>query len=1305
MNDPGKRRGLLRTALASLLAAGVYAGQNLAPNSSFEEALASWGLWQEPGAGAEARLSGDAPRHGAACVTVRSGGGLAVLYSNPIPVRGDADYTLSAYARTRAAAGAGLAVWIQAVATTPEAPWDPERNAGAGNLLSNPGFEDGGNGWQLWHADPAVSSGGAAPGGRDGGQAFHVLNPGSQGANLHSEPVPCEAGSAYTLTVWAKVHSGNGVGMAVWARDAAGKTLSYAVERTLELPAEVPEFRRFSLTITAPRNSAELKAHLVCNGGEVWWDDGALTPLSASAGYELRSYLDVPAEQPAWARVKQIVRTPPGCQAMRILLALGRGEVSWDAVQLEAGRDTSHYLHVLPASGANRLPNSGFEDGDAGWTLWRQAPEESSGSVDAGSGRDGSRAFRVRNAGTGGANLYSDPVPCRPGVGMTVSAFARITHGQRVELAAWAVDGEGKTLSYSVAGALSLPGEVPQYTRYAKTVVVPEGAVGLRAHLICNGGEVDWDDAQIEVGTTASEYAAGPLHEVLRPSYGPATVAYAQAIVREARLRDVLAQTERLALYAPAERRGAVEGPLQAARQGVEQVSKAVGAAFLVPPYGAMDFAVLERLADVSGESLEAVWRALGHDPSRAFAPWVPEPLPANLNAAGLAREFVVFPCFTRPDFFRGEGNWEVLGPFGFRLVSGWWPLGCDAEGNLRTGEIEAVLRQCREHGYPCDIGLDPAQAAASALGGGEDLFLHNAEGGWSPGGNCHNTVSIWHPEVRRLGAVFAERLAARFAGEPGVLSYEMTNEPSLTIEQHEHGYDYRPAGVGGYEASAVSAWRAWLEARHGSLAELNRRWRTTYASLAEIPPPADLRPPLPRTGPEPVPTGALHDFQAFRAAGHAEWFRLCLEAFHRGDPNKAVVSQFYSPPTERRDAAVDLRALAEDVPWDIYGTHDWPGDRPAVESLYAVSMNRRARRPHWEDEFIWSQWERKGTPEPVLRAALERNLWRQVAWGKRGISLFNLESEWAHDSPGNWNNSLLNIEADLEVPRYATGVLPTFERKVNGFKEILFDTELGPTAVAILRPTASTLVAAPEDRVRQEASAVAESILRRHGLPMLIPEEHLAGGPTPLAGVRLLVAPWAIHVPVAVQGQVLAWVRAGGVLACSGPFGLFDEYGAPAGLVLRASCGELDWAYDPASQRWQSRPEIGGGPESQAVPCGQGRVVLSAEPFAVPGRLQALAALQQAVLEVPLADTDVPDLEVLPRQNAAGEHFLFVINLSAREAREGELRLRDRYAQVRELSCEARPAVPAAVIDGTTRIPLRLAPGTAVFLRLGRPG
>ena len=1136
--------------------------------------------------------------------------------------------------------------------------------AAAPNLLPNSSFEEGATGWTLWHAKPGVSSGGVVveQGARAGSRCFRVVNPGEAGANLHSDPIAVVPEADYTLSVYARTKGAKGVSIALWALDAEGKTIAHGLPHGAQLPGE----------------------------------------------------------QPAWARFKCIVRTPPNCVALKAHLLCGGGTVWWDAVMIEAGRDASQYRDGPRVGDAqtsrNLLSNSGFEDGDADWRLWHQLPGVSSGGAVEKSGRDGGRAFHVVNPGNGGANLYSASFACTPKATYTISVYARTKGGAVIRLAAWAVDPKGAVNHYAVEGAVAIPADVAQFTRYTKTFTTPADAAFLKAHLMCNGGEVWWDDCQIEAGDQATAYVAGPRVGLLPRGTGPQAVAYTRAIIREARLRDAAAQLRRLVDYQGAPKTREAKLRLDAALHGADEMTAALGAAYLVPDYRTIDYAALDKLAARAEASLSAVWRELGHDPQRLFEPWRPK-LPADVDKKTLANEFLIFPCFTRSYLFDGTLGWDVLAPFGFRIVSGWWGLGYTREERLRSHEMDHVLRVCQSHGYRCDATIDPARAAVEALGAnlGEAIYLHNAKGEWSPRGNCHNTVNIWHPEVRRVAAGFLRQLGAHYAKEAAIVSYELTNEPSLTIEKHDHGYRYTPIGVGGYSAPARQAFREWLRKRHQDIEVVNALWNREYDGFEQVAPPADLVPPSPKDGKTPVDVGAILDFQVFRAASHADWFRHCLAAFRAGDPRRPVCSQFIAAPFGRKAAAVDLRRMAEDVPWDLLGTHDWPGDRPAVRPLYVASANRLANRPLWEDEFIWSQWERKGTPEPVMRAALERNLWRQVAWGKRAISLFNYESEWAHDAPHNWNNSMLNIEADLEIPRYSTGVIPTVERKASGFKDILYRTRIPARQVAILQPTSATLVAAPDGAVNREGEFVAARLLEWHHLPLIIPEEHVAARPDDLNAWKLLIAPWAIHVPEAVQARLVAWIERGGILLATGPVGVFDEYGKPSGKLLRTVVGDLPWVYDAGAKAWRlasadklpkvrQRAVAGGGPPLLLGAHGKGRLILWPGRLGDAGAAGLLRSLVDEVLPAPFIDTELAGVEIVPRETEGGEQFLFVTNLDAREAKSGTVLVRGKYSRVIDLSCEARPHVPVTHLAGYTRVPVRLHPGGAVFLALGEP-
>lgn len=1130
----------------------------------------------------------------------------------------------------------------------------PARAFGAANLLSNSSFEEGEAGWKLWHQNPGVSSGAVANAAAFLGQrCFRATNPGEGGANLHSDPVPCRPEATYTLSVYARVLHGKRVQIALWGLDDAGELVSYAIGDPGILPDECPVWGHFSKTVYTPANCTQLKAHLICNGGEVWWD----------------------------------------------------------AVKIEAAREATLYSDgppIAPEFGPrNLLPNSGFEQGTVGWTLWHQFPDRSTGGVEPG-GVAGSPAYHVVNPGPGGANLFSDSLPCQAGKTYTLSAMVRTQGGVGVRVCAWALDSPERTLSYSLDDAAPVPADLPDFQRLSTTFTTPEETAFVRAHLVCNGGEVWWDDVQIEPGDAVTEYVEGArVYDPDTPERRALARRYAECIVREARLQDAIRQARRLVTYV-GDRDGQLKAAVDEPARLLSELQKELQAAHLVPDFSSLPYQRIEDLASGIEQRLVELWSRLALGNTLSFQPWRPA-LPEPCTRQALAREIIIFPCFTRSYHHQGGADWGILQPFAFRIVSGWTGARVTARGETQYGAFDHVLEVNDEHGYLTDAAVSP-EAVAPWLyergGQDEQVYLQTVNGDWSFQGNCHNTVNIWHPQVRGEGARYLTAFGRRYSEDERIAALELANEPSLTVEKHIEGYRYERVGVGGYSEAARRAWSHWLRARHGSIATLNERWRTSYESFDAAAPPADLTPPTPTASGSPVSCGAINDFQRFRAESHAEYFREMVAALHGAMPQVPIMSQLHHGNFGRKDAAIDLYLMATVPGWDYLGTHDWPGDSAAVNSLYAVSMNRYARLPHWEDEFIWSQWERKGTPEPVMRAATERNLWRQIAWGKRGISLFNLESEWLHDSPRSWNNSMLNIEADLIVPRYCTGVISAVERKANLLRDALIDTELAPQGVAILVPIASVYGAAPDGRPEREATVLASRVLEEHWLAFMVPEECIVEGVEDLTQYHVIIAPWAVHVTDELQGKLERWVRDGGTLVASGPFGLFDAWGNPTGTLMRSAFGDLDLRYDGQAQAWAGKPgrgDVAAGLWRTAL--GKGQALVTPAPLGEGKRPEVvMAALSEAIPVQPVS-TDMGSVELLLRRKAGGTNYLFAINLSAREPQAGVVRVAGHLPEVRELSVEGRPRVPATGSDGTTVVPVALEPGECLCFELRSEG
>jgi len=1129
------------------------------------------------------------------------------------------------------------------------------------NLLANPSFERGIENWRFWEQFPGEPSGRVdTSAGKFGRASFRVENPGRGGANLFSDNVPCEPGKPYTISVYVRTKGIAKAGITAWAiAEDAEATIAYSIGSAVTLPPdEMPVFTRFRHMFITPPDCRYVRAHLTCTGGTVWWD------------------------------------------AVQIERGAGRAAGTYEDADVLAER-----AKLAEGAPRNLLPNSSFETGATGWRLWQQVPGESTGEAEPAPGAVGARAYHVVNRGTKGSNFFNEGVRCEPGQTYTLSLYVKTRNSHGVKVAAWALDAGGKTISYGVDEPVPVPATTGKFVRITKAFRAPADAARLRAHLICNGGEVWWDAVQLEAGPNATEYVDGPTLS----RHWTEAVDYANAVVREARARDLMQQVDRLATY-----RSKRPGDADAAREALSDVTTLMQVHDQLPDYVNTDYTATNTRLAAAEEALSAAFKQLtGRTPSHE--PWRPK-LNPHMSKQELYREFMIFPIMAY-ELLNGKTSWDVIEPFGWRAISWMHARGFERpDGGFDFTEMTRRVEKLREHGYHTVFELTPyAGGMISRLEKecGEDAYFHNADGEWSPRAHCHDVINIWHPRVRDGFIDYFRAMGKALRGVPHALAYELINEPSMQIARKREGgdqYDYDHLGFGGYSKPARAAWSKWLTAKYGTIDGLNTKWGAKYAAFADVPPPGDTKPPAPSDSRTRHPIAAIVDFHRFRAESYTRYYAGLLTALHEGDPVHAVMSEFCGLAPDRKEAGLDYLDMACNAEWDIFGTHDWPGHRPAVLSLYAASMNRYAKRPHWEDEFIWSQWERKGTPEPVMRAANERNLWRQIAYGKRGIILFNLSNEWAHTKPGNWNNSILNVEADYQIPRYSTGIFPVIERKVTAFKEAVLDTELTNQGLAILRPTTSSYAAAPDRLTRSDATAIAGRLLTRHWMPLFVPEECILDGREDLSKLRVVIAPYATHVAAGIEEKLLAWVRDGGVLICSGPLGLFDELGAPMGKLMRDVFGIDELKYDQGANAWR----VAKRRERQTVreiaeyvfeaAHGHGRVWLSIAPL---GRTKAYDAMREPLAEAfpvqPITCDVTQKLELILRNTGDDQHYLFATNLDPRSRLDTTVLLPGKCSEVVDLCIEGGSAVPVQRTPLSVRIPLHLAPGKGVVFKLGK--
>lgn len=262
---------------------------------------------------------------------------------------------------------------------------------------------------------------------------------------------------------------------------------------------------------------------------------------------------------------------------------------------------------------------------------------------------------------------------------------------------------------------------------------------------------------------------------------------------------------------------------------------------------------------------------------------------------------------------------------------------------------------------------------------------------------------------------------------------------------------------------------------------------------------------------------------------------------------------------------------------------------------------------------------------------------------------------------------------------------------------EVVAEHEL---ELALLMPMRSLYGAAPDGMVEREGAAVARRLLGEHWLPLMVPEEAIVVGAEDLSRLEAIVAPWAVNVSDKLQDMLLAWVRGGGTLICSGPFGLCDQWGNCSGHLMREAFGELELTFDAKAGRWRGQGDGG----LRRARLGEGWVVLGLEPL---GLSESAAPLLDAVSEaIPVlpVSTDIevdPGMEILLREAADGTRYLFCINLSPREMAEGIVSVRGRVGKVRELTVEGGPAAPAEVAQATADIRMSLGPGERLCFEL----
>ncbi len=619
-----------------------------------------------------------------------------------------------------------------------------------------------------------------------------------------------------------------------------------------------------------------------------------------------------------------------------------------------------------------------------------------------------------------------------------------------------------------------------------------------------------------------------------------------------------------------------------------------------------------------------------------------------------------------------------LIAPLGFEFVNVEARVGRGAQPDLAA--LDAQVRE------------------AAALGCKAEVFVSLCPEAAAPGAGWHDQTSapidIWDAALRARLKGHLKLFGQHLKDNPAVLCYELWNEPTLPA--------FKPETV--VSGPALAAFRDYLTASYHTPAALNRAWGTSYGAISE----AQVQGPA-----------ARQEFQLFRARSLAELGGELCAALQQADPNHPVMPQVYEWPAKR---GVDAFAWAEQG-WDIYSQHETGGGLPGQWNNLAqvYGLARFGGRPLWNEEYVWNAPEageayKANSAAGLLRAegemrgaaAARRNLWQQLAWGRRGFSFYSPDESWT-----DWENSLLDRYHGYRILRRSAAVVPVLGERARRLSALLASTQVAQPEIGVVRSFASELGTRPGKAVRKQGY-LAERLLVRACLPyMVMPDEAIADGREQLSSYSVLVLPMTSHLPPEAARRLMEWTERGGTLVALGVPGVYDGLGRPGTLASRL-LGAGRWSYlpghGPKHWRWtlegaglKPKAAFGEGREVE-VRRGQGRaLIFTASLFdGGEGARQAFinevsAALKRQTIQVVPTGT----VEAVLRRDDAGHDYLFLINLDAGAPAEAVLRLRRPVKCIYDLSVEGLPALPRVARQGYSEARVWLAAGDAAVLAL----
>ena len=382
--------------------------------------------------------------------------------------------------------------------------------------------------------------------------------------------------------------------------------------------------------------------------------------------------------------------------------------------------------------------------------------------------------------------------------------------------------------------------------------------------------------------------------------------------------------------------------------------------------------------------------------------------------------------------------------------------------------------------------------------------------------------VDIHAPEARQVYEKFLRTVIPRLRHHPALHSICLSNEPVFTDAEKSRFVRER--------------WHDWLEQRHGTIAELNRRWNSDHADFASI--------PVPSAEFESSPL--VYDFVCFNqesfAAFHG-WMASIIREMAPDIPLHAkimICANFARHAHGPWSVSPELFATLS----DYNGNDAWK--YPRKEGPWASA---------WQDENMGYDFQRSVADEPVFNSEnhlipdrtfdhvpashISNVFWQGAVHGQSATTTWVWERTYS--AKHNFAGSILHRPQCVEAMGRTGLDLMRLSKEVTMLQK-------APIQIALLWSPASLVAGQEYLNMLKQAYEAWNFCGVRVGF---VTERQLAACaetgvlPGPLSTARLVVATGVSRTPESTIAALAKYQERGGKVLLIGPCFAEDEYGA----------------------------------------------------------------------------------------------------------------------------------------------------------------